>query len=214
MNGRLADFIAELFANAPQTRQANELREELAANLQDKYDDLIRTGIEPDEAYRSVIANVGDARELIDSLVDPQAQQREERKQAALLTALGIMIIILSPISFLLTNALGAHEAIAASVFFVFVAAGVGILVYNNIVNNPRYFRQSDDLVEEFKEFSTKRDRDRRVKNTLISCIVSLILPLYFILSFLTNAWHITWILFLLIPLSTALINAYYAFKE
>ncbi len=218
MNGHLADFVSELFANAPATEQARELREEMTANLQDKYDDLLKNGTDPDEAYRSVIANVGDVQELIATLEKPadrgSAEIRDARKKAALMTSIGIVLCILSPLSSILIYSMGAPDSLAGVGFFLFVAAGVGLLVYNNIANNPRYMKSGDDLVEEFKAFSLKRERDRRIKGTLIACFVALVIPLYFVISFVTEAWEVTWVLFLLIPLFTAAINVYYAFKE
>lgn len=41
MNERLRNKVDELFVNAPRTRRANDLKEELLANLTDKYNDLI-----------------------------------------------------------------------------------------------------------------------------------------------------------------------------
>ena len=45
MRDKLKQHIDTLFASAPQTEAARELREELLQNLTDKYDDLIAQGV-------------------------------------------------------------------------------------------------------------------------------------------------------------------------
>ena len=44
MNEKLRRYIDDLFANAPSTVRAVELKEELYQNLTDKYNDLIAEG--------------------------------------------------------------------------------------------------------------------------------------------------------------------------
>ena len=44
MSEKLQKRIEELFENAPKTRKTNELKEELLANLIDKYNDLVDSG--------------------------------------------------------------------------------------------------------------------------------------------------------------------------
>jgi hypothetical protein len=41
MHEKLRKSVEELFENAPKTHRATELKEELLANLTDKYDDLV-----------------------------------------------------------------------------------------------------------------------------------------------------------------------------
>jgi hypothetical protein len=43
-NERLRTYIESLFENAPKTRKAIELKEEILLNLTDKYNDLIAEG--------------------------------------------------------------------------------------------------------------------------------------------------------------------------
>ncbi|NCC48302.1 MAG: hypothetical protein EOM13_04550 [Clostridia bacterium] len=68
MKDRIKTHIENLFADVPENRQINDLREELLANGLSKYDDLIEQGMTPEDAYRSVISGIGDMTGLLSQL--------------------------------------------------------------------------------------------------------------------------------------------------
>ena len=68
MIDRIRDFLDSAFESAPQTAKVQELKEELFANLVDKYNDQLRQGRAPEEAYQIVIGGIGDLDELIASV--------------------------------------------------------------------------------------------------------------------------------------------------
>ena len=51
MNEKLREHIEELFKNAPQTRQAVEIKEEILQNTIDRYNDLKAEGKSDEAAY-------------------------------------------------------------------------------------------------------------------------------------------------------------------
>ena len=57
-----------MFENAPQTNRPRELKEELLANLMDKYNDLISSGKREEEAFNITISGIGDIDELVREL--------------------------------------------------------------------------------------------------------------------------------------------------
>ena len=61
-------YVNELFADAPQTKKAAELKEEVCSNLIDKYVDLTGRGMSEEEAYKAAIASIGDIDELFKML--------------------------------------------------------------------------------------------------------------------------------------------------
>lgn len=65
MIDRIRGFLDSAFESAPQTAKVQELKEELFANLVDKYNDQLRQGRAPEEAYQIVIGGIGDLDELI-----------------------------------------------------------------------------------------------------------------------------------------------------
>lgn len=78
MKERLRGYIDKLFEEAPKTDETLEVKEELLANLLEHYSDLIDSGKSEEEAYQTVINNIGDISEVIASLKEAN---RYEKKQ-------------------------------------------------------------------------------------------------------------------------------------
>lgn len=78
MKERLRGYIDKLFEDAPKSEEATEVREELFANLLEHYYDLVETGKSEEEAYQTVVSNIGDISEVISSL---KAANQYEQKQ-------------------------------------------------------------------------------------------------------------------------------------
>ena len=74
MKEKLKDYIEMIFADAPDCLRTRELKEEMYANVCDKYDDLIAEGKSPAAAYNISIASIGDISDLLDSI-------REEERE-------------------------------------------------------------------------------------------------------------------------------------
>lgn len=69
MNEKLKSYIETIFKDVPASTRANELKEEILVNLNEKYNDLLE-GHDPDAAYQMVIEGIGDKAELISFLHD------------------------------------------------------------------------------------------------------------------------------------------------
>lgn len=189
MHEKLRQHINELFENAPKTARMAELKEEMLQNLTEKYEDLLREGKGEDAAYNIAVASIGDVSSLIQS-EGAKEQFAKESGRSALLTALAVVVYILCVIPvILLQNELGVV------LMFVLIAAATGLLIWNGS-RKERYVRSDDTMVEEFKEW---RQGDRRNKQTcgaITGAIWMLAVCGYLALSFLTHAWHITWLIY------------------
>ena len=64
MEEKIRQHIKELFAKAPRTRKAMELKEEMIQNTLEKYQDLAGEGFQEEDAYQNVINSIGDVTEL------------------------------------------------------------------------------------------------------------------------------------------------------
>ncbi|ADU26730.1 permease prefix domain 1-containing protein [Ethanoligenens harbinense] len=194
MYQKLRAHIEALFANAPHTRKAQELKEELYADLSAKYADLVTQGKSEEDAYQIVIASIGDVDELLRSLrYDPyDADEEARRKKSAgiISAAVGLYILSLVPVM-LFRNTFGAI------LMFLFIAAATVILVYNH-ASKPRYYRADDTVVEEFKEWKSGHDDTRSLYRSITAALWPLIVVLYFFISFFFSAWAYSWIIFLL----------------
>lgn len=193
MYENLKKSLDELFENAPKTNRANELKEELLANLIDKYNDLISSGKKEDEAFKTSISSIGDVDELIDGLktnnvLDNNLIQKK-REKSALLLSISIGMYIMSVVVLILTNSI--------SIMLTIVAAATCIIVYN-IASRPKYIKSDDTLVEEFKEWKVLNDNKNEIIKSIKSIIWLITVAIYFILSFMFDAWTYSWIIFII----------------
>lgn len=195
MKNKLRAYIDNLFADAPKTRKAFELREELLSNLNAKYDDLIGRGYSEEEAYQAAVSGIGDVSELISALGggDPFGGPTEqERKKSATMVAVAVMLYILAIVPVILF-----HNLAGVVSLFVFAAVATGILVYNGI-SQPKYYRADETLVEEFKEWKSANNDRIRLQKNISSALWPLIVVCYFLISFFYGAWAWSWIIFIL----------------
>ena len=65
---RIRQHIERLFASAPTTAEAYNMREEMIMNTIERYHDGMAKGYTPDQAYAAAIGGIGDVSELIKSL--------------------------------------------------------------------------------------------------------------------------------------------------
>lgn len=72
---RIRQHIERLFAAAPTTAQAYNMREEMIMNTIERYHDGIAKGYTPDQAYAAAIGGIGDVSELIKSFGGEQSTQ-------------------------------------------------------------------------------------------------------------------------------------------
>ena len=83
MEHRIRQHIEGLFANAPKTSKATELKEEMILNIIERYHDLVNDGMSEEDAFRSAITGIGDVSELIAGLyADPAAQAAQGAQPA------------------------------------------------------------------------------------------------------------------------------------
>lgn len=213
---KLRLYVEKLFEDAPKTRKAYDLKEEILANLIDKYNDLIASGQNESEAYTIAIASIGDVDELIAGLkesnvFDPSYMQKE-RKKSALIVSIAVMMYILSPIALILSEEYGEPSSLSLLFMFLMVAAATGLLIYNGMTK-PKYSRQDDTIVEEFKEWKSESSRQHQVKKSVISAFWSIIVAIYFIVSFIFGIWAYSWIIFIIGAALKQVIVAYFDIK-
>lgn len=209
MYENLKKSLDELFENAPKTNRANELKEELLANLIDKYNDLISSGKKEDEAFKTAISSIGDVDELIDGLktnnvLDNNLIQKK-REKSALLLSISIGMYIMSVVVLILTNSI--------SIMLTIVAAATCIIVYN-IASRPKYIKSDDTLVEEFKEWKVLNDNKNEIIKSIKSIIWLITVAIYFILSFMFDAWTYSWIIFIIGAAIEKIISLNFKLKE
>lgn len=214
MNERLRNFIETLFEDAPKTKEAVELKEEMIQNLIDKYEDLISQGKSSESAYNIVTASVGNIDELVEQLTKPdnhdhyQKEAIKARKINAILTTAAIVLYIFSIIP-----VLWLQDERGIILMFVIAAIATGMIVYGNL-SKPKYLKKEGTVVEEFKEWQQNDPKNKQLYKAINSAMWSLIVVIYFVVSFFTGAWYITWIIFLIGGAIESIIKAIFEMKN
>jgi hypothetical protein len=122
------------------------------------------------------------------------------------------MLYILSPLPLILLGISG-NPIIGLVFLFVFVAAATGLLIYNGM-SNPKYLRNDDTMVEEFKEWQSEKAGKHSIRGQISGAVWSITIALYFIISFSYNCWAVSWIIFLVAVAAEQVINALIALKN
>ena len=69
MNNKIKNYIDVLFSDIPRSKKATELKAELLANMNDRYDDYIKEGKSENEAYSASVSNIGDIDALLSEVM-------------------------------------------------------------------------------------------------------------------------------------------------
>ena len=201
MREQLIQYVQLLFAGAA---DCDDTRQEILQNTLDRYDDLIASG----KTYRLAIMGSGDINEILGRapgaapLPAPAAKPEENDTPAKkLLRAIAVGLYILCPIPlFVLGGAFGMGiTGLCGTLTLVAVATVLIILGAKKETENA-------DV-----EPSTPRSALAKSVNGLIWAIG---LAIYFIVSFLTGAWYITWVIFPIIAAVQGLVKAILDLKE
>jgi len=222
MEDNIRRHVEGLFAETTPTRKAVELKEEMIQNLTEKYRDLVSEGKSNEAAYNITIAGIGDISALLAELEKdmtnenkPNYDTNASRQKSAMLTAIAVMMYILCVLPLIVMTSIDFpySSEIGVPVMFLMIAGATGLLIYNSMTK-PKSGGDPDSMVDEFREWQSE-DRDRKaMRKAISSALWSIILALYFIVSFSTFAWHITWIIFIIGAAVESLINVMFAAKK
>jgi hypothetical protein len=206
-------IVDALFADAPQTLETLEMKEEIVQNLMHRYRQLLAEGKTEQEAFTIASAALGDADDILTTPdlhapephipegparvgtaqaqpqpqpIDWQQPTREQlRHQAAMSTAFAVMLYILCPVPVILfQNVLGVL------LLFAMIAIATGMLIYNHMIREAHTPREGADNV-------MRRKRRKRVYEGISSVFWLMVVAMYAAISFESGAWHLTWIIFL-----------------
>ena len=123
-----------------------------------------------------------------------EAKQENVKSNFARNIAIAVMLYIFSIIAIVLCAAHFDQPIIGVSIFFALIAMGTGLLIYNGI-----YYS---------KESSEKKETKN---NTLVKQVTGIVdaigVTIYLVVSFATMAWHITWIIFLIVGIVNEIIR-------
>lgn len=193
MREQLEQYVNLLFAGA---KDCEDIKQEILQNTLDRYDDLIAEGKVPEAAYRLAITGIGDVNEILG--IKPQAapvhhaapareaKADNDNPMKKLLRAVAIGLYIISFIPMFILSEMGMSTfGLCGTLCIVAVAT---VLILLGAKKSPHTGKPE----QEEKEFIARQELDRSIGHLV--WIIGL--SLYFVISFLTNAWYITWLLF------------------
>lgn len=209
MNEKLRNYIDSLFENAPKTVRAVELKEEMFQNLTDKYNDLISQGKSEEAAYNIAVASIGDVDVLIAGLSgEKTVESVQATKRNGLATAVAVALYITCPVPVIILQ-----NTVGVMLLFVFIAVATGILIYNG-VTREKYVKKDDTMVEDFKEWKQNNRQKDQAVSALIGSLWLIGVCVYIAVSFMTGAWYITWIIFLITAAVASIIKGIFMLRK
>ncbi len=207
MREQLEQYVNLLFAG---TRDCEDIKQEILQNTLDRYDDLISEGKVPEAAYRLAISGIGDISEILGTppQTSPvyhaastnQTKQELDTPVKKLLRAIAIGLYIVSFIPLLILSELGMATLGFCCVLVIVAIATVLIILGAKKSDEP------EERPVEGPEGELRKSID-----TLISVIGFV---LYFLISFTTGAWYITWLIFPIMGAVKGLVKAIIDLKE
>ena len=203
MRQQLIQYVELLFAGAP---GSDEIKQEILQNTLDRYDDLVSQGKTEAAAYRLAISGIGDINEILGQPTEytpptsqprqPESEDREQRK----LRAVAIAMYILCPIPLFILSE--------------FDLATMGLCLTLALVATATYLLMLAKRNEPEEESEAAGVPVSPKKQAVGRILGPVTLVLYLLVSFLTHAWAITWLIFPISGCIKGIINAVIDLKE
>lgn len=223
MNSKIKNYVDVLFKGIPNTKKAQELKEEILSNLNDHFEAHIAEGKSENQAYTDALGDLGDIDELLKSL-EPERELKEKidtyRTFRARNTSISVSLYIISVVfviglgglsEFLSPQNEELFGTIGVIAMFICIAAATGLLIYTHM-----------SMPQDVSQYITMRNRTGLIgyagsnKNlrqlaAFMKLYWSIVLIIYLGLSFFTGKWGITWLIWLI---AVAVKNAVYMFFD
>lgn len=207
MKEQLIQYVNLLFAG---TTGSEDIKQEILQNTLDRYDDLIAEGKSPEAAYRLAIVGIGDVNEILGNqpkTAVPSAGTtvKQDSGTRKLLRAIGIGLYILCPIPVLVLEPIGMEE-LGICGLLAMVAVATVLVILGSRKRVPGGISGNYDV--------PAAKAESELQKSVSSLIWTIGLAAYFIVSFLTGSWHITWVIFPLTGAVSGLVKAILDLKE
>ncbi len=183
MREQLIQYVNLLFAGCPEN---GDMKQEILQNTLDRYDDLLAQGKAPEAAYRLAITGIGDINEVLGSTAPSPApmptatsaaeEEKSDKKKLMRAVAIGMYICCVLPL-FILGNI--GNGIIGLCLMFLLIAAATVLMV----------------MASSDKEEKEQEDQQKSKQTPLDKALNTVTLAVFLVLSFVTGAWHITWLI-------------------
>ena len=211
MREQLIQYVNLLFAGAA---DADEMKQEILQNTLDRYDDLIAQGKTPESAYRLAISGIGDINEILGGASTTPRQTYQPPKSTApakvasvgskVLKACGIALYIICPIPLFILDLVGMPTIGLCGTLSI-VAVATVLMVLSSRDSGSKQKAANPQAMD---------TPEKELRKSVGSLIGTIGLVVYLVLSFLTGAWYITWLIFPILGAVRGLVFAIMDLKE
>ena len=219
MNSKITNYVDVLFKGIPNTKKAQELKEEILSNMNEHFEAHLAEGKSENKAYTDSLADLGDIDELLKDL-EPEQELKgkidEYRKIRARNTSISVMLYILAVVFVIgfggISSLWGIGDAdkmglIGVICMFLCIAAATGLMIYTHM-SMPQDVSQYIERCNNSKQTAVS-GKYSKLLESFMKLYWVIILAIYLGISFSTNAWHLTWLIWVI---GSALKNAIYSF--
>ena len=209
MREQLVQYVKLLFAGTP---DSEDMQQEILQNTLDRYDDLIDQGKTPEAAYRLAISGIGDVNEIVGSASPAPAEAENvdyrgrplpsAKKKTMRAVAIGMYICCVIPVI-----ALGniGDGILGVCLMFLLIAAATVLIILSSGGGKEEKAEAAAP-----QQLTAKQELRQAVQKTLSTVA----LVLFLVVSFLTGAWYITWLIFPIIGAVRGIVFACMDLKE
>lgn len=211
MREQLIQYVNLLFAGVA---DADEIKQEILQNTLDRYDDLIAQGKTPESAYRLAISGIGDINEILGSTPAAPRQTSTAPQNSIpakamsvgskVLKACGIALYIICPIPLFILELVGMPTIGLCGTLGI-VAVATVLMVLSSRDSGSKQKAANPQAMD---------TPEKELRKSVGSLIGTIGLVVYLILSFLTGAWYITWLIFPILGAVRGLVFAIMDLKE
>lgn len=207
MKDQLKSYVDLLFAGAP---DAEDIKQEILQNTLDRYDDLIDQGKSPEAAYRLAISGIGDINELLApptptaaSFIPPAPVKQEKPLWKKVLHTIAIFLYIICAIPLFVLGDMNM-ETIGLCGAISIAAVATALLM----ISSYDHKTGTSQSVQEHQVPPAAEPVKKLSSLTTGICWLAGVV-LFFIVSFATSAWYITWLIFCMVPCVTGILSGF-----
>ena len=146
---------------------------------------------------------VSTPREVEEVRIENTTTYQNYNRKKALFTTIAVMLYILSVVVIIFFSTVLRSPIVGVCVFFIVIAIATGLLIY---------IEMTKPLTNEKKKEKVLTREDRLYKR-ITNVLALFVLAIYLIVSFLTMAWGVTWILWIVYALLTEIIKLGFSLK-
>ncbi len=200
------NYIEFLFKDSP---DQTDLKNEIMLNSLDKFDDMVSGGMSEDDAFNSAVSGIGDISALLGEGKKKEAVTNSSNKPRAVMLAIAVALYILSVVPCIIFE---GDDTVAPSLMFAMIAIATGLIIYRSTAYKK--YEEQTDAEHSAKNKEPQNEGKRMLKKSVQAAFWMICIAAYFIVSFTTGAWYVTWVIFLIGGAVSSIIDAAFSLRE